>query len=143
MTGNSYTRKQMGDACEMLVAAELTLAGIPATKLPDNWPGYDLIAQLHGVDQLQRISVKSRSLNSSSDAFVYYDTADEFDWLAVVLVEGKTPSNRRIFIFPRSTADQCSRGGIQSKNPSERRITRKQIEQTLIRFENNFALSKQ
>jgi hypothetical protein len=26
----SYTSKQMGDACEMLVAAELTLAGIPA-----------------------------------------------------------------------------------------------------------------
>jgi hypothetical protein len=25
-----YTSKQMGDACEMLVAAELTLAGIPA-----------------------------------------------------------------------------------------------------------------
>jgi hypothetical protein len=27
---NVYTTKQMGDACEMLVAAELTLAGIPA-----------------------------------------------------------------------------------------------------------------
>jgi hypothetical protein len=26
---NVYTTKQMGDACEMLVAAELTLAGIP------------------------------------------------------------------------------------------------------------------
>jgi hypothetical protein len=25
-----YTSKQMGDACKMLVAAELTLAGIPA-----------------------------------------------------------------------------------------------------------------
>jgi hypothetical protein len=34
-----YTSKQMGDACEMLVAAELTLAGIPALKVPDNWPG--------------------------------------------------------------------------------------------------------
>jgi hypothetical protein len=30
----------MGDACEMLVAAELTLAGIPALKVPDNWPHY-------------------------------------------------------------------------------------------------------
>jgi hypothetical protein len=27
MQSVSYTRKQMGDACEMLVAAELTLAG--------------------------------------------------------------------------------------------------------------------
>ncbi len=40
----NYTKKQMGDACEMLVAAELTLAGIPALKVPDNWPGYDVIA---------------------------------------------------------------------------------------------------
>lgn len=30
------TTKQMGDACEMLVAAELTLAGVPAQKMPDN-----------------------------------------------------------------------------------------------------------
>jgi hypothetical protein len=35
----------MGDACEMLVAAEMTLAGIPAIKMPDNWPCYDVIAQ--------------------------------------------------------------------------------------------------
>jgi hypothetical protein len=46
-----YTSKQMGDACEMLVAAELILAGIPALKVPDNWPGYDVIsaARRHGA----------------------------------------------------------------------------------------------
>jgi len=42
------TPKQMGDSCEMLVAAELTLAGVPAMKMPDNWPGYDVIAQPKG-----------------------------------------------------------------------------------------------
>lgn len=41
----AFTTKQMGDACEMLVAAELTLAGIPALKVPDNWPHYELIAE--------------------------------------------------------------------------------------------------
>ena len=30
----SYTSKQMGDACEMLVAAELTLAGAPRDQSP-------------------------------------------------------------------------------------------------------------
>jgi len=39
-TARKFTSKQMGDACEMLVAAELTLAGIPALKVPDNWPHY-------------------------------------------------------------------------------------------------------
>jgi len=38
----------MGDACEMLVAAEMTFAGVPAMKMPDNWPGYDVIAQPKG-----------------------------------------------------------------------------------------------
>jgi len=38
-----YTSKQMGDACEMLVAAELTLADMPALKVPDNWPHYDVV----------------------------------------------------------------------------------------------------
>lgn len=38
-----YTHKQMGDACEMLVAAELTLAGIPSMKGMDYWPGDDVI----------------------------------------------------------------------------------------------------
>ena len=44
-TARKFTSKQMGDACEMLVAAELTLAGIPALKVPDNWPHYDVIVQ--------------------------------------------------------------------------------------------------
>jgi hypothetical protein len=43
-----YTTKQMGDACEMLVAAELTLAGVPAMTVPGNWPGYDIIAIQRG-----------------------------------------------------------------------------------------------
>ena len=56
-----YTSKQMGDAGEMLVAAELTLAGVPAIKVPDNWPGYDVVAQPPGGERPVRISVKSRT----------------------------------------------------------------------------------
>jgi len=66
-----YTRKQMGDACEMLVAAELTLAGVPALKVPDNWPGYDVVAQRNGADEPLRISVKSRTYKKGA-AFVVF-----------------------------------------------------------------------
>lgn len=59
--GTKYTSKQMGDACEMLVAAELTLAGVPALNVPDNRPGYDVIAQPIGGGMPQKISVKSRT----------------------------------------------------------------------------------
>lgn len=44
-TRKATTTKQFGDACEMLVVAKLTLNGMPTMKLPDTWPGYDLIAQ--------------------------------------------------------------------------------------------------
>lgn len=33
MADRPYTSKQMGDACEMLVAAEMTLVGVPALKV--------------------------------------------------------------------------------------------------------------
>ncbi len=57
----AFTSKQMGDACEMLMAAELTLSGVPALKVPDNWPHYDIIAQPPGMAEPIRISVKSRT----------------------------------------------------------------------------------
>ena len=79
-----YTTKQFGDACELLVAAELTFAGIPTMKAPDYWPGYDLIAQPSGALP-QRISVKGRTFAKGS-AFVGYKKHDVFDWLAVVIV---------------------------------------------------------
>ncbi|TPJ53527.1 hypothetical protein FJ462_33180, partial [Mesorhizobium sp. B2-6-7] len=66
----SFTSKQMGDAAEMIVAAELTLAGVPALKVPDNWPSYDVIAQ--PVDDApQRISVKARTFKAGA-AYVQY-----------------------------------------------------------------------
>jgi hypothetical protein len=57
-----FDKKQMGDACEMLVAAELTLTGNPAAKMPDNWPQYDLVSQTKS-GKLEKISVKGRSLS--------------------------------------------------------------------------------
>ena len=56
----SPTSKQFGDACEMLVAGYMTLAGIPTTVMPDSWPDYDLIAQHSGNQTPLRISVKAR-----------------------------------------------------------------------------------
>jgi hypothetical protein len=50
-----YTNKQTGDACEMLVAGEVILAGVPALKMPDNWPCYDVIGQPKGGGAPQRI----------------------------------------------------------------------------------------
>jgi hypothetical protein len=98
-TVKAYNNKQMGDACEMLVAAELTLHGVPALKVPDLWPGYDVIANPPNALP-QRVSVKSRD----STKFVAFNPAT-FDWLAIVLLN---EGSRRFFIIPKDVAVEHS-----------------------------------
>jgi hypothetical protein len=103
----------MGDAGEMLVAAELTLHGIPALKVPDNWPHYDIIAQPphHWYEpgppgSPQKISVKTPTFTRSGN-FVPYNSTDEFDWLAIVILPNKEHNfdQRQIFIVPGEVAN--------------------------------------
>ncbi len=104
---NKYTTKQMGDACEMVVAGELTLAGIPALTVPDNWPHYDILAQPENADPVC-VSVKSRTFSKGA-SFVNYNCYDQFDWLAIVLLPSNLEEKRRFFIIPRYTADLHAR----------------------------------
>jgi len=140
LSAKQIATKQMGDACEMLVAAELTLAGVPAFKLPDNWPGYDVIAQpFDGTPQ--RISVKARTFKRGN--FVGYDKRDSFDWLAIVILPAKGCERRRVFILPRDAADSL---GYWTKNrPSGSgygfRVVK--LVQDLARYENNFRLARE
>jgi hypothetical protein len=134
-----YTTKQMGDACEMLVAAELTLAGIPALKVPDNWPGYDVIAQ--PIDRpLQRISVKSRTFKRGSN-FVDYWSPDQFDWLAIVLLPAGELLERQIFLVPRALADGLARRDRpQSKSADQRYWRIDEVARVFARYRGNFRL---
>jgi hypothetical protein len=93
-----YTKKQMGDAGEMLVAAELTLHGVPAFIVPSNWPGYDVVAQ-PPKEGIQRVSVKTRTFAKSGN-FVGFGNEDKLDWLAIVILPGLSSDARRIFIAP-------------------------------------------
>ncbi|KAF0123552.1 MAG: hypothetical protein FD139_1430 [Methylocystaceae bacterium] len=138
--GKPYTRKQMGDACEMLIAAELTLAGVPALKVPDNWPGYDVIAQPPGLNEPLRISVKSRTFKKGA-AFVEYLETDTFDWLAIVLLNCPDHS-RRIFLIPRAVADAKARKNKPTtKTAKERYWPIDQIADVFPEFEDNFSLA--
>jgi hypothetical protein len=134
----AYTTKQMGDACEMLVAAELTLAKVPALKAPDYWPGYDVIAQPPNAAQ-QRISVKSRTFKRGA-AFVRSSAVDVFDWLAVVILPGEDFVGRRIFVIPRSAADKNARRYSTERmtNVWEYRID--EVARKFAAYENNFSL---
>lgn len=101
-----YTKKQMGDPGEMLVAAELTLHGVPSFIVPGNWPGYDVVAQPR-AGELERISVKTRTFARSGN-FAGFSNSDHFDWLAVVILLAVGCEQRRIFIAPRQVVLQRS-----------------------------------
>ena len=139
-TGRRFTSKQMGDACEMLVAAELTLAGIPALKVPDNWPHYDVIAQPVGL-AAQRISVKSRTYKKGA-AFVEYKVEDQFDWLAIVILTGDDAAQRLVYMVPRAVADRHARQDKPtSKTASLRYYRIDEVERLFGGFRDNFTLT--
>jgi hypothetical protein len=134
----------MGDAGEALVVSELTLAGVPAAKMPDNWPNYDVIAEPEGADHPQRVSVKTRTFRRSGDAYVEYHINDRFDWLAIVVLpnadEGE--SERRIFVFPKAISDarfHQSRDGAKYHDFKSLRVDK--MKDVLREFENNFIMS--
>ncbi|TPO01480.1 hypothetical protein [Mesorhizobium sp. B1-1-5] len=137
-----FTKKQMGDAAEMIVAAELTLAGVPALKVPDNWPHYDVIAQ-PVAGEPQRVSVKARTYKKGA-AYVQYLATDEFDWLAIVIVAADGSNARNVYIIPRSEADaQAQRNAPHTKTADIRYIPIDQIERRFGQYRDNFKLRRQ
>jgi hypothetical protein len=134
-----FTSKQMGDACEMLVAAELTLAGIPALKVPDNWPGYDVIAQPVGMEP-QRISVKSRTFKKGA-AFVDYHCHDVFDWLAICILPSEEAHSRSIYLVPRAVADEKARRDKETSKTATQRYWRiDEVDKLFHAYKGNFSL---
>ena len=134
----------MGDACEMLVVAELTLAGVPAVKMPDNWPDYDVIALPKSGAAPLKISVKSRTFKRGADAYVEYHINDKFDWLAIVLLpdKGKVLLKRQVFIFPKTISNDRfhqSRPGAKYHDFMSLQVDK--IAKELPEFEDNFCLS--
>jgi hypothetical protein len=128
-----FTTKQMGDACEMLVAAEMTLAGVPALKVPDNWPGYDVIAQPRGAPPV-RVSVKARTYKDGSDQYIGYYDREMFDWIGLVLCD--VPGvGRRIYLMPRSIFEFASRSDVNSKY-----VRIDHVDMSFGAFKNNFRL---
>jgi len=142
MTGAASTSnnpsKLMGDACAMLVAAEMTLAGVPALKAPDYWPGYNVIAQPRGREP-QRVLVKTGTFLRGAVS-IGYSTLDVFDWLALVIFVGEA---RRSFVVPRSAVEEVVQnfGSELAINLREYRID--DVAHKFAAFEDNFCLREE
>jgi hypothetical protein len=130
MIHKTPTPKQRGDAAEMLVAANLTLNGIPSLLAPENWPGYDVIAE-HGK-RLQKISVKCRGPSG-----IDFRPKD-FDWLAIVLID---ESPREFFIIPASVAAEKSKPkNSKRKDNGLRTLSVRFVRKNFQKYLNNFKL---
>lgn len=101
------TTKQFGDACEHYVVAMLGFANVPAQKMPDFWPNYDLIAQPFSGPPL-RISVKGKHHGGAITSRAFrVDFADEWDWLAAVIQDSDTGAVQ-CWLLPRDVVHSLS-----------------------------------
>jgi hypothetical protein len=132
----NLTTKQLGDAGEFLVAAELSFHGIPTLVVPDNWPAYDLVAHCP-IRGLQRISVKTRAFGAGN--FVAFKADKSFDWLSIVVLPRGTCQDRRIFIVPYAIAVRRSHYAAHRKGRGFM-VGQKRLFDRLQDYENNFSL---
>jgi TetR/AcrR family transcriptional repressor of bet genes len=114
------------NSCAMLVAAELTLAGVPAMRMADLWPGYNVLAQRPNAAP-QRILVRGLAAGTGN-VLVDDKAAAQFDWLAIVLLPDAKNARRRIFIIPGKLAREMQ--VFRCEN----------VEHRCAAYENNFNL---
>jgi hypothetical protein len=103
------TTKQRGDAAEHYVISMLGFNSIPAAKMPDNWPGYDLVAQRPGGAPPLHISVRFR-IDGTYGPYVRYKPHELFDFIALVYKHRDVDGDVRTWILPRSVADKTANG---------------------------------
>lgn len=90
------TKKQLGDAGEHLVLAELTFAGFPATLMPDNWPDYDLIFNRNGKTYTVQVKTCGDFTGTRNSYVCNVELSTPFDYLAIV-----EASSRKIWLIPK------------------------------------------
>jgi addiction module HigA family antidote len=132
----SLNKRDQGQAAEKLVVNGVLRAGIPASPTPTNHRGHDILAHLPG-ELPQRIQVKSREYRAATN-FVGWRYDDDFDWLAIVLLN-PPGYERRVFIAPRTVVDERSH---DAKFRKGRSFTVKNVGRKLAEFEDNYSLSK-
>ena len=131
---DNCTSQQFGNACEHYVISRLGFANVPAQKMPDGWPGYDVVAQPSVRRPLSRISVKGR--RSPWVHKVWRMNLDgAWDWLALVLVEKNTT---RCWVIPHAAAKKLARSRATGR--TRYAISLPRLESLGAKWEDNFSL---
>lgn len=132
--------KLLGDAGEHYAVSRLTFAGKPATKMPDNWEGYDLAVET-GTG-LVRVSVKTRSESEGWKASRWFNFDDrrDCDWI-IFIFKPKTGAIRA-WVMPYSVAKQhANQPGTNRRNPWFRDLSWAKLNRPpLAAYEDNWSL---
>ena len=136
---STFTKKHLGDAGEYYALSQFSFSGLPSTKMPDNWPEYDLIVDVNGAPK--KISVKTRSNNKGKFTTEHckFSADDNFDFIACIFIVSR--EEIRCWIIPEGIANK--HGDRNNKNnPSYRHISYKQLteEEELKKYEKNWSL---
>ena len=84
--------------------------------------------------------MKSRTYKAGSN-FVDYDSRNDFDWLAIVLLPGGEQKKRRFFVVPKDIADKKA-FRPRSKYPWDMYWTLDKVAIVLGQYEDNFMLER-
>lgn len=134
--------KVLGDAGEHYVVSQIAFAGMPATKMPDGWEGYDLAVET-GV-KLVRVSVKTRSESQGwkTSRWFIFDELRIRDWIVFVFKTAAGPV--RAWIMPSDVARK--HGNVPTatrKNPHMRDLSWAKLNrEPLKQYEDNWKLLK-
>lgn len=132
---SKLTTKHLGDAGEYYALSQFIFWELAASKMPDNWPNYDLVVELN--DDLKKISVKTRA--TSKDKFstehCKFSNNDIFDFLVCIF---KARENIWSWVLPRDVAMELGKVA-NSSDINYRRISFKQLS-ALGLYQNNWVL---
>lgn len=134
------TGKMLGDAGEHYAVARFTLAGRPATKMPDGWTAYDLAVETGAG--LVRVSVKTRqeSPGWKNGSWFSFDERLECEWLVFAFHSAERPL--RAWVVPFALARELgNRPTEQRKDPHNRDVSWAKLNRApLDRYEDNWSL---
>ena len=131
------TTKMLGDAGEHYALSRFGFMGMPCAKMPENWPGYDLV--LDTKNGLIKIGVKTRSQTPSFTKGSWFgvDASSTAEW-SVFIIKFNT-GRIRAWVVPQ---EKCMEHATP-KHSTKRHISWKQLEGAdLERYEENWGLDR-
>ncbi|TVQ76813.1 MAG: hypothetical protein EA380_08110 [Phycisphaeraceae bacterium] len=134
------TTKMLGDAGEHYALSQFTLAGLPASKMPDNWEGYDLAVE-SGAG-LVRVSVKTRkeTANWKNGNWFLFDDRKKCDWIVFIFVQKDADIRAWVIPFPLALKN-ANTPGPSRKDPWNRDISWKKLNaEPLHTYEDNWRM---